>query len=297
MTEIKTILKDYCEKFNNDLERYFPQSNLEQHKAFRAMYYSLSNGGKRLRPFLLHKTAELFGVEYDKALPVAIALEMVHTYSLIHDDLPAMDNDDLRRGKPTCHKAFDEATAILAGDGLLTYAFEVLNRANIEDKMKVELTIKLSQLAGAYDGMIAGQVLDMFTESHDDFDNKESIIRLTQSLKTGCLLRFPCEAGAIIGNASPMNTDSLIKFAKNIGLAFQITDDILDVEGDAEAMGKPVGSDAKNQKSTYVSLYSLEGAKALAAKTVDEALQCLEIFGDKADALREITKLMCNRKN
>ena len=116
MIEIKNILKNYGDKFNRDLEKYFPQSNLEQHRAFRAMYYSLSNGGKRIRPFLLHKTAELFGVEYDKALPVAIALEMIHTYSLIHDDLPAMDNDDLRRGKPTCHKAFDEATAILAGE-------------------------------------------------------------------------------------------------------------------------------------------------------------------------------------
>lgn len=297
MTEIKTILNDYCEKFNSDLERYFPQSNLEQHKAFRAMYYSLSNGGKRLRPFLLHKTAELFGVEYDRVLPVAIALEMVHTYSLIHDDLPAMDNDDLRRGKPTCHKAFDEATAILAGDGLLTYAFEVLNRANIEDKMKVELTIKLSQLAGAYDGMIAGQVLDMFTESHDDFDNKESIIRLTQSLKTGCLLRFPCEAGAIIGNASQNDTDSLIKFAKNIGLAFQITDDILDAIGDEKIVGKTLKKDKAQHKLNFVNIYGVDKARSMAESLIDDAIKLLVPFDDKAEPLILLSRYILTRNH
>ena len=163
MTEIETVLSVYTRKFNQKLETYFPVSEAPEQKAVAAMRYSILNGGKRLRPFLLHETAGLFGMDYETAFPVAASLEMLHTYSLIHDDLPAMDNDDLRRGKPTCHRAFDEATAILAGDGLLTYAFEILNTAPVSDAKKVELTLLLSRAAGAFNGMISGQVLDLYS--------------------------------------------------------------------------------------------------------------------------------------
>ena len=264
MAEIEEILKEYSIKFNQNLEKYFPQLDGEQYKAFKAMYYSLSNGGKRLRPFLLHQTASLFGVDFKTALPVAISLEMLHTYSLIHDDLPAMDNDDLRRGKPTCHKAFDEATAILAGDGLLTYAFEVLNKANISDDKKVLLNIKLAELAGAKDGMIAGQVLDIFGETNPNTDKKEELIKHTQSLKTGCLLKYPCLAGCILGNASKEEENILIKFSHNIGLAFQITDDVLDITGDEKLVGKTLKKDKKQNKLNFVSIYGVEKAKLIA---------------------------------
>ena len=295
MTEIENILKDYSKKFNNDLEKYFPQSDLIKHKAFRAMHYSIANGGKRIRPFLVHQSASLFDVDYDTALPIAVSLEMLHTYSLIHDDLPAMDNDDLRRGKPTCHKAFDEATAILAGDGLLTYAFEVLNKANIDASKKVELTIKLAQKAGAFNGMIAGQVLDLYTDSHHDFENKETVIYNTQALKTGCLLTYPCIAGAILGGATYDEYNHLVKYAENLGLAFQITDDILDVMGDEKLVGKTLKKDSAQNKLNFVSIYGIEKAKSLANKLIDEAINELKCFKDKAYPLILLAKFILYR--
>ena len=297
MTEIENILKNYSQRFNDDLVKYFPQSNLEQHKAFRAMYYSLSNGGKRIRPFLLHQTASLFGVDYDIALPVAVSLEMLHTYSLIHDDLPAMDNDDLRRGKPTCHKAFDEATAILAGDGLLTYAFEVLNTALINDSKKVKLTIKLAQMAGAFNGMVAGQVLDLYTESANILDDKEAIIKKTQALKTGCLLKYPCIAGSILGNASLIEQQLLEKYADNLGLAFQITDDILDVVGDEKLVGKTLKKDNKQNKLNFVSIYGVEKAKKIANSLIEEAISSLGSFGNVAENLKLLAQYILIRNH
>lgn len=295
MAEIEEILKEYSIKFNQNLEKYFPQLDGEQYKAFKAMYYSLSNGGKRLRPFLLHQTASLFGVDFKTALPVAISLEMLHTYSLIHDDLPAMDNDDLRRGKPTCHKAFDEATAILAGDGLLTYAFEVLNKANISDDKKVLLNIKLAELAGAKDGMIAGQVLDIYGETNPNTDKKEELIKHTQSLKTGCLLKYPCLAGCILGNASKEEENILIKFSHNIGLAFQITDDVLDITGDEKLVGKTLKKDKKQNKLNFVSIYGVEKAKLIAEELINEALDLIESFGTKAEPLKLLSRYILAR--
>lgn len=278
MDAIKTILNEYSNKFNQDLEKYFPLSAKPEHQAVNAMRYSMLNGGKRLRPFLLHETASLFGVDYNTALPVAASLEMLHTYSLIHDDLPAMDNDDMRRGKPTCHKAYDEATAILAGDGLLTYAFEVLNSANISDSKKVELTLLLSKAAGAFNGMITGQVLDLYTDSHQNIPNPEEVIKHTEELKTGCLLRYPCEAGAILGNASNNERDILIKFSRNIGIAFQITDDILDVEGDEKLVGKTLKKDIKQHKLNFVSIYGVEKSKIIATDLIEEAKELISQF-------------------
>lgn len=297
MTEIENILKNYTAQFNQELEQYFPLSNAPEHRTLTAMRYSILNGGKRLRPFLLHETSGLFGVPYETALPVAASLEMLHTYSLIHDDLPAMDNDDMRRGKPTCHKAFDEATAILAGDGLLTYAFEVLNTAPIADAKKVELTILLAGAAGALDGMIAGQTLDLYMDNHQDFANKETVIRHTEELKTGCLLRYPCEAGAILGGASATERETLHRFSRNLGIAFQITDDILDVEGDEKLVGKTLKKDKKQHKLNFVSIYGAEKARRIAAELIAEAEDLLTGFDEKAERLKMLSRYFFTRNH
>ena len=295
MSEIVQILKDYSQKFNADIEKYFITSDEPRYRAVNAMKYSLTNGGKRLRPFLLHETASLFGVDYNTALPVAISLEMLHTYSLIHDDLPAMDNDDMRRGKPTCHKAYDEATAILAGDGLLTYAFEVLNTANVPDSKKVELTLLLARSAGAFNGMITGQVLDLYSDSHKDISNKEEIIKQTEELKTGCLLRYPCEAGAILGNASLSERESLVKFSRNLGIAFQITDDILDVEGDEKLVGKTLKKDIAQHKLNFVSIYGVDKAKSIATDLINEAENILDSFDADISRLKRLSRYFLTR--
>jgi len=295
MSDIKEILLNYSNRFNQDIEKYIPQVDSPQYRAVNAMRYSVLNGGKRLRPFLLHETASLFDIDYDTALPVAIALEMIHTYSLIHDDLPAMDNDDLRRGKPTCHKAFDEATAILAGDGLLTYAFEVISKANLSDSKKIELITLLSQYAGAFNGMIAGQVLDMYTDKNEVNTNQEEIIKQTQALKTGCLLRYPCIAGAILGNASIKEREVLDDFAKNIGLAFQITDDILDVEGDEKVVGKTLKKDNAQHKLNFVSIYGVDKARKKAESLILEAIELLNIFGVKSDNMKKLSRYFLTR--
>jgi len=297
MDDIESILRAYSSKFNQDLETFFPKAENLEHRAVQAMHYSLMNGGKRLRPFLLHETASLFGVNYETALPVAASLEMLHTYSLIHDDLPAMDNDDFRRGKPTCHKAYDEATAILAGDGLLTYAFEVLNTATIPAEKKVELTLLLARAAGAYKGMIAGQVLDLYTDSHQNFANPKEVIEHTEELKTGCLLRYPCEAGAVLGNASAEEKETLIKFSRNLGIAFQITDDILDVEGDEKLVGKTLKKDKAQQKLNFVSIYGVEKAKEIAKDLINNAETLIDTFGKPAERLKLLSRYFLVRNH
>ena len=295
MSDIREVLLNYSNKFNQDIEKYIPQIDSPQYRAVNAMRYSLLNGGKRLRPFLLHETAALFNIDYNTALPVAVALEMIHTYSLIHDDLPAMDNDDMRRGKPTCHKAYDEATAILAGDGLLTYAFEVISTSSLIDSKKVELITLLSQYSGAFNGMIAGQVLDMYTDKNEITSNQEEIIKQTQALKTGCLLRYPCIAGAILGDSSKEEREILNTFAKNIGIAFQITDDILDVEGDEKVVGKTLKKDKAQHKLNFVSIYGVEKAREKATSLVTEAIELLNIFGNKAENMKGLSRYFLTR--
>lgn len=297
MVDITAILKTYTAKFNQDLETYFPKAEAKEHRAFQAMHYSLMNGGKRLRPFLLHETAALFGVPYETAFPVAASLEMLHTYSLIHDDLPSMDNDDFRRGFPTCHKAYDEATAILAGDGLLTYAFEVLNTAPISDSKKVELTLLLARAAGAYDGMVAGQVLDLYTDSHQEFSHPEEIIKHTEEMKTGRLLRYPCEAGAVLGNATEAERNTLVKFSRNLGIAFQITDDILDVVGDEKIVGKTLKKDKAQNKLNFVSIYGVDKAKIIATDLINEAESLIDTFGNTADNLKMLSRYFLTRNH
>ena len=257
-----------------------------------AMRYAALGQGKRLRPFLVVQSAALFDVPRPQALRVGAALECVHCYSLVHDDLPAMDDDDLRRGKPTAHKAYDEATAILAGDALLTIAFEILSDAatHPDPDVRLRLISGLAKAAGAA-GMAGGQMLDI--EAEKRVTSSLADITRIQSLKTGALFRFACEAGAILGQADPA---PLRQYADNIGLAFQIADDILDVESTPQALGKATQKDKTKGKATFVDLLGLEGAKARAAALTDEAVAALRVYGDRAAILGEAARFMVARR-
>ena len=258
-----------------------------------SMAYSLMAGGKRLRPVLLMAAADAVGADGTKFLPVACALEMIHTYSLIHDDLPAMDNDDLRRGKPTNHVVYGEGIAILAGDALLTLAFTVILRQKaVPAEALLRVVDEVSRAAGA-EGMVGGQVLDLEAENRQ-ISMEE--LRRVHTGKTGALFRAALRSGAILAGASEEQLFALTTYADHFGLAFQITDDILDVIGNAEEIGKPVGSDEKNHKSTYVTLTSLEMAQELARRTVAEAEAALSVFGQEATFLRELVAYLVNRK-
>ena len=259
----------------------------------RAMEYSLMAGGKRLRPILLMAAADAVNGTGEKFLAVADALEMIHTYSLIHDDLPAMDNDDYRRGKLTNHKVFGEATAILAGDALLTLAFEVaLRQEDVPSEILLAVLREISFAAGAA-GMVGGQAIDLRAEGiRIDF----ATLKLMHCGKTGALFRAAIRSGALLAQADDEKLEALTRYAENFGLAFQITDDILDVVGDEKILGKPIGSDEKNSKSTYVSLTSLDEARGFAQTAVDEALDALKIFNSEADFLRELVKYLIARE-
>jgi len=264
-------------------------------RVFQAMRYSALAPGKRLRPFLVLAGAELFGVKQSCVLQVAAAIEMVHSYSLIHDDLPAMDNSDLRRGRPTCHKEFDEATAILAGDGLLTLAFEVLAHPDThgDPTVRCELVSSLAQAAGSQ-GMVGGQMIDLLAENDPTLDIG-AITRL-QRLKTGALIAFSCEAGAILGKTTADARSAMRGYAHDLGLAFQIADDLLDVEGSAAETGKPVGSDAAAGKATFVSILGVERARAQAKLLIEQASAHLDLFDKKADLLRQAAHFVVNRR-
>lgn len=257
-----------------------------------AMHYSLEAGGKRIRPLLLFATLDAFGVDPQKGLLAAAAIEMVHTYSLIHDDLPSMDNDDLRRGKPTNHKVFGEAVAILAGDALLTYSFEVMGKIPGEDaSITMKLVIELAKAAGT-EGMVGGQVADMEGE-HKALTLEE--LEYIHIHKTGKLLGFSVLAGARIAKATPSQMESFAAFAHHLGLAFQIQDDILDVIGNQDLIGKPVGSDTTNHKSTYPGLLSLEGAKEALKTQINLAKENLQKLGLNTNLLMELTDLVASR--
>ncbi len=297
MMTIKETLSAYAQAFNARLSEFFPLSNLPENRVVEAMKYSVMNGGKRMRPFLVNETGSLFGLDFEKTLRTAVALECLHSYSLIHDDLPAMDNDDLRRGKPTCHKAFDEATAILAGDGLLTYAFEILSDARTASAdIRCELIAKLSSGAGALGGMVAGQMLDIYAEDNPK-QTSETIIKRIEEMKTGRLISFACEAGAILGQASDAERQKLLEYSRGIGVAFQIADDILDVEGDPKLVGKTLNKDAAQGKMTFVSLYGLDKAKQIEKELVEKAQEALSSFGAKAENLRLLASYIIERKN
>ena len=288
---IKAVLSDYSKKFNECLPKYFPMPEGDERRVVEAMLYSVSNGGKRLRPFLVSETAKLFGVDFEKSLNMAVSLEMVHAYSLIHDDLPAMDNDDLRRGVPTCHKKFDEATAILAGDGLLTYAFEIL----CDEPKAVQLVRLLGNAAGAFTGMVAGQMLELVVSAKEGV--KDDVIERIEEMKTGRLIRYACEAGAVLGSASDEARQALVGYSRKIGVAFQIADDILDVEGDQAEVGKALRKDEGQNKPTFVRLYGLEKAKELSKQMIVEAKELLGMFGSEADNLRLLADYIIERKS
>lgn len=257
-----------------------------------SMKYSLTAGGKRLRPVLLMAAADAVGADGNEFMQVACAIEMIHTYSLIHDDLPAMDNDDYRRGKLTNHKVYGEAMAILAGDALLTQAFEVmLRQPGVPAEVLVQVVREMSIAAGP-NGMVGGQVIDMLSEGKRISMNE---LRKMHTGKTGALFRAAIRSGAIMAGANEKQLQALTVYADCFGLAFQITDDILDVVGDEAIIGKPVGSDERNEKSTYVTLTSLEEARQLAADTVKQAVEALQIFGDKATFLRELVEMLLSR--
>lgn len=295
--DIKTIITAYSLEFNRKLPELFPLPDGPERRVVEAMEYSVLNGGKRLRPFLVYETARLFGLDFEQSFTAAAALECLHSYSLIHDDLPAMDNDDLRRGKPTCHKQFDEATAILAGDGLLTYTFELLSTMkNIAADKRCELITLLAKGAGAFDGMIAGQMLDLYAEKISQPDDPEALIKHIEEMKTGRLIRYACEAGAVLGGASAAERQALVDYSRKIGIAFQIADDVLDVEGEQALVGKTLNKDAAQGKVTFVSIYGLEEARRISRDLINEAKQILDIFGTKADNLRLLADYIIERK-
>lgn len=282
-------------KVEDALDRFLPRAGGPEGQLFEAMRYAVFSGGKRFRPFLLCESARLFGVGSQSALRAAAAIECVHIYSLIHDDLPCMDDDDLRHGQPTVHRKFDEATAVLAGDALLTLAFELLAGEDTHEDARVRLDLvrRLADAAGGH-GMVGGQTIDLASEGAAlDIG---AITRL-QRLKTGALIAFACEAGGVLGHASAEALHALHAFAHDLGLAYQIADDLLDVEGDAELMGKAARKDAEAGKATFVSILGLDRARDQARILSDQAIQHLDLFDEKADLLREAARFVINRRN
>ena len=285
--DLKTYLEQRRLIVEADLERRLPALPPEIDRLNQAMGHCLYAGGKRLRPILCLAGAELCGGDSKVVLPAASAMEMIHTYSLIHDDLPAMDDDDLRRGKPTCHVAYDEATAVLAGDGLLTEAFVVLTDLLADHPAeRVTAVIKLFAEAAGPGGMVGGQMADMLAEGRDSYTVDE--VAFIHRLKTGCLLTASILSGAMLAGADATELAAVESYGRNIGAAFQIVDDLLDIVSDTETLGKPVGSDKDQGKATYPAAAGLEGAKAEALRLIDQAKRDLDPFGPAAEPLKAL---------
>ncbi|WP_407656313.1 polyprenyl synthetase family protein [Insolitispirillum peregrinum] len=297
---LKAALTDKSAGVAEMLQHLLPEVAETESRLFDAMRYSTMNGGKRLRPFLVLTTAEMFHVAPSSALRAAAAVEMIHCYSLVHDDLPAMDNDDLRRGKPTCHKQFDEATAILAGDGLLTRAFEVLAHpaTHSDPAVRSQLVLDLAQAAGPH-GMVGGQMVDMLAERDEAVRAGLDVAAITRmhQMKTGRMIAFSCMAGATLGKAPAQLRQALQAYAHDLGLCFQIVDDLLDVEGSADEMGKTIGKDQAAGKITFVSLLGLERARDQARLLADQAVQHLKPFDAEADLLRDVAAYVLDRRS
>lgn len=295
MFDLNSYLVSKNNYINNSLNEIL-RDRLSSSRIISAMEYSLMAGGKRIRPVLCIAAAEAVGGKADKVLPAACAIEMIHTYSLIHDDLPAIDNDDLRRGKPTCHVAFDEATAILTGDALLTLAFQILSSIELKNEHYaskwLSVICAISRAAG-YQGMIEGQMRDIASEGLMLTLNE---LEEMHSLKTGAIIEASIYCGAIIENGNIEQIKQLGIYAKNIGLAFQVTDDILNVEGDPKIMGKAVGTDKNRKKSTYPSIMGIDKSREFAEKLADNALQALDGFDNRSDPLRAIAGYIVERK-
>ena len=295
MPSLSNALTESATEVEKFLDELLAIDNATERRLHEAMRYSTLNGGKRLRPFLVMQSARLFDVDKRSALRTGSALELIHCYSLVHDDLPAMDDDDLRRGKPTVHKKFDDATAILAGDALLPLAFEVIGHPETHPNanVRIELVNALARASGAH-GMVGGQMIDLQAE-HEIFDISQ--ITQLQRLKTGELIAYACEAGAILGQASSKAREALRRYAQDLGLAFQIADDLLDVEGSVEEVGKAVNKDAEAGKATFVSILGAERARAQANRLADQAIAHLSLFGDKAKLLWQAARFVVERKS
>jgi len=291
---IEAALAETAATVDEVLDRLLPTAAGPERRVVEAMRYAVLGPGKRLRPFLVLTGARLFNVAEESALRTAAAVEMLHCYSLVHDDLPAMDDSELRRGRPTVHRKYDEATAILAGDGLLTLAFEVLAAPDThsDPQVRCELVGALARAAGAA-GMVGGQMIDLEAEKAA-FDIG-TVTRL-QRLKTGEIIAFACVSGAIMGRAPETARQALHAFAHDLGLAFQIADDLLDAEGSAAAIGKPVGADKAAGKATFVSILGADRARAQAAMLARQATRHLDFFEDKADLLREVAGFVVSRR-
>ena len=292
--DFKEELKKYQNIINNELEKYTRTQKCPEEILNNSMQYSLMAGGKRLRPILVLATYRLFKDDIEKCMPYAVAIEMIHNFSLIHDDLPGIDNDDFRHGKPTNHKQFNEATAILAGDGLLNYAYNVIaedinksNKENITKKIKV-----FKEYTQAVDRMIAGEYID--TEVEGKTITKEELEYIHKN-KTGAMLKASVRAGAILAECSNDDLEKLTSYSQKIGLAFQIKDDILSEEGNEEILGKPVGNDKEVGKCTYVSQYGLQKAKEILENTIKDAIRQLDSYGEKAEFLRQLALYIQNR--
>jgi geranylgeranyl diphosphate synthase type II len=295
MFTLKSYIENKRQYVNDALGKILLDSKNSE-PIINAMKYSLMSGGKRIRPVLCFAAAEAVGGKPENVLTAACALEMIHTYSLIHDDLPAMDDDELRRGKPTCHIAFNEATAVLTGDALLTLAFQVLSSVRVADggqAVRWLEVVRIISVAAGHQGMIQGQMLDMAAEGR-----RLSVegLKNMHSLKTGALIGASLQCGAVLSDAKPQQINALKIYARNIGLAFQVTDDILNVEGDPETLGKAVGTDELRDKSTYPAVLGLESSKQFAKNLLDKALHALEGFDKHADPLRAIAAYIIERK-
>ena len=275
------------------LDQFLPAEDTRPDSIHRAMRYSVFAGGKRIRPILCLETARIFDPDPRAALPVACALEFIHTYSLIHDDLPALDDDDVRRGKPTCHKQFGEATAILAGDALLTLAFETLSIAPVEPARSVAVIREVAAAAGTRDGMVGGQVADLEAEGREV---GPEMLEYIHRSKTAALIRASVVAGALCGSAGEADVARLRRFGDNIGWAFQVVDDILDVEESSAVLGKTAGKDQAQRKATYPALYGLEKSHQMARELASRAMQELAPFGERAARLRDLAEFLVLRR-
>lgn len=300
MLDFDKRFKEYVELINGSISGYVSQKSFIGRESsglelmLRAMAYSLEIGGKRIRPMLTLEFCRACGGDIKAALPLAVGIEMIHTYSLIHDDLPCMDDDDMRRGKPSSHKVFGEANALLAGDSLLTLAFEtVLSAPAISAEAKARAGLELAKAAGC-SGMIAGQVMDLANEGKSVSLDE---VKATDRRKTGELIRVSAVLGCIAAGADESKLKAAEEYCNNIGLAFQIVDDVLDVTSDEETLGKPIGSDSENEKSTYVSLLGLEESIRYASELTEKAKKSLEIFGSEGEFLLELADRLSNRKN
>jgi geranylgeranyl diphosphate synthase type II len=293
--DIKLYASEKQKIIDKALDEFLPEESKYPEVIHKAMRYSVLNGGKRIRPILSIAACEAVGGKTDQVVPAGCAIEMIHAFSLIHDDLPAMDNDDFRRGKPTNHKVFGEAIAILAGDALFARAFEILTSQTVHSSAEqvLDVTNRIAAASGL-GGMVVGQIVDIISEGTSI---SADTLKFMHKNKTGALIEVSVSAGAILGGGSLEQISALSTYGWRIGQAFQITDDILDIEGDEKKLGKPIGSDIKNKKTTYPSLYGLSESKKMAKQTIAEAIDALSIFDEKADPLRGIAYYILNRNS